>query len=112
MDGRLKRVIWGRGNARVRTSEANWRKPLRWNAEAEKTGKRAKVFCASLAGASNLERGGPWDHLWLGTSAEDQAAWDERVPILLDMPARSPHPRSANPEQLPPYRSTPAAVQH
>lgn len=34
---------------RRRTSEANWRQAQKWNAEAERTGKRAKVFCASLA---------------------------------------------------------------
>ena len=31
------------------TSDANWRKPLQWNKEAENTGKRRRVFCASLA---------------------------------------------------------------
>jgi protein gp37 len=34
---------------RRRTSEANWRAPIRWNAAAEKAGKRARVFCCSLA---------------------------------------------------------------
>lgn len=40
---------WGPHAPRRRTSEANWRMPLKWNAEAERTGKRARVFCASLA---------------------------------------------------------------
>src|SRR6185437_13012780 len=34
---------------RRRTSEANWRQPLKWNREAEASGIRRKVFCASLA---------------------------------------------------------------
>src|SRR5258707_11420064 len=34
---------------RRRTSEANWRQPLKWNAKAEATGERPRVFCASLA---------------------------------------------------------------
>lgn len=46
---------------RIRTSEANWQKPLKWNKEAERLGLRYKVFCASLAdvfeGAPQVE---PW----------------------------------------------------
>src|SRR3546814_20475154 len=34
---------------RRRTSAANWRQPLKWNRDAEKAGKCARVFCASLA---------------------------------------------------------------
>lgn len=40
---------WGPGAPRVRTSHANWRLPLKWNAEAERLGVRYRVFCASLA---------------------------------------------------------------
>ena len=40
---------WGPGQARKRTSAANWRKPLAWNRAAEKAGVRRRVFCASLA---------------------------------------------------------------
>jgi len=40
---------WGPHASRTRTSPANWRKPLAWNRAAEKAGKRARVFCASLA---------------------------------------------------------------
>lgn len=39
--------------ARTRTSEANWKMPLRWNAQADafraQHGRRQRVFCASLA---------------------------------------------------------------
>lgn len=34
---------------RRRTTPDNWRKPLKWNREAEASGTRRKVFCASLA---------------------------------------------------------------
>lgn len=39
--------LW-RGERRV-TSDANWRKPLKWNERAEETGVRERVFCSSLA---------------------------------------------------------------
>ncbi len=48
MQDRYKRAEWG-DHPRVRTSDNNWRQPIRWNAEAERTGVRRKVFCASLA---------------------------------------------------------------
>lgn len=49
MDKRYKRVEWGPQGTRKRTSAANWRKPLAWNKQAEKEGRRYRVFCASLA---------------------------------------------------------------
>lgn len=46
-------VNWGPGAPRRRTSDANWRKPLLWNALHEAFfaahGRRQRVFCASLA---------------------------------------------------------------
>ena len=42
-------VEWGSGQPRRRTSDANWLMPLKWNREAERTGVRPRVFCASLA---------------------------------------------------------------
>lgn len=152
---------WGPGAPRKLTSEANLRKPLRWNEEArivrleaERTGKpyrRPRVFSLSLgdfldpevpaewlAGLLNTvaktpeldwllltkrpelwrERmdeviratheldddcgagGCPTPHVWkwlsgiapsnvwVGTSVEDQARADERIPHLLQIPAR------------------------
>lgn len=40
-------VKWGPHGERKRTSEANWKKPLKWAKDAK--GKRPRVFCASLA---------------------------------------------------------------
>lgn len=42
-------VEWGPHGNRRRTSESNWKQPLKWNREAEAAGVRRKVFCASLA---------------------------------------------------------------
>jgi protein gp37 len=39
----------GWGGPRRRTSEANWKLPLRWNAAAAAAGERRRVFCSSLA---------------------------------------------------------------
>lgn len=79
MDKRLGKARWGAGNPRVRTGDANWRQPLRWNArpfvqctgcgwrgewatngslaccpdcvrpESAMQAARRRVFCASLA---------------------------------------------------------------
>ena len=40
---------WGPHAPRKRTSEENWKNPLRWNRQARETGTRVRVFCASLA---------------------------------------------------------------
>jgi protein gp37 len=53
MDHRYGKVEWGPHGERKRTSEENWKKPLKWNAEArvfkQEHGWRPRVFCASLA---------------------------------------------------------------
>lgn len=126
MDTRYGRVEWGVTGTRVRTSEANWRKPLAWNRAAEKEGRRYRVFCSSLADvfedrpdlilwrAALLDiiiatphldwqlltkrpenvmemLGEPFfratPNVWIGTSVEDQATADERIPHLLRIPA-------------------------
>lgn len=45
------RELWGNQirSERHVTAEANWRKPLAWNAAAIEAGERHRVFCASLA---------------------------------------------------------------
>lgn len=65
MDHHWQKVKWGPSGTRVRTSKANWRKPIRWNESAEclrtfdcanndhsdacPQSARPRVFCASLA---------------------------------------------------------------
>lgn len=49
MAERYQRVKWGPQGTRQRTNASNWRKPLAWNRKAEAEGRRARVFCKSLA---------------------------------------------------------------
>lgn len=51
MDKRYKRVNWGPGGERVKTSVAYWKQPHSWNRKAKAEGVRRRVFCASLADA-------------------------------------------------------------
>ena len=46
---RTGKAKWGVNGTRIVTSQANWRTPLKWNREAQAAGRRARVFCASLA---------------------------------------------------------------
>lgn len=121
--------LWA-GN-RKRTSENNWRQPLKWHRQATefraKHGRPPMVFCASLADVfdnqvpeqwrrdlwalidatpnliwllltkrpQNIRKmlppeidGAPiWDNVWLGTTVENQAEADRRIPHLLAAPA-------------------------
>jgi protein gp37 len=60
MDTRYGRVEWGNGKPRSRTSDANWKLPLKWNREAAKNEIRRKVFCASLADVFDAEVDQAW----------------------------------------------------
>ena len=51
---RHKLPVWGVDAERKPMSEAYWREPLKWNREAEKTGVRRRVFCASMADVFEL----------------------------------------------------------
>jgi protein gp37 len=51
---------WGPGKPRMRTSAANWRKPISWNRKAEASGKPWLVFCASLADVFDNEVPREW----------------------------------------------------
>jgi protein gp37 len=46
---RTGRAVWGPNGTRIKTSEKNWREPVKWNREAERAGMRKRVFCASMA---------------------------------------------------------------
>jgi protein gp37 len=50
---------------RRRTSEANWRKPIKWDDKARQEGQRYRVFCASLADVFDNQVPEEWrDDLW------------------------------------------------
>jgi protein gp37 len=125
--------LWA-GN-RKRTSENNWRNPLKWNGQAAafraQHGRPPMVFCASLADVfdnqvpdewrrdlwrliertpdliwliltkrpQNIAKMLPdpwgefcygskfWPNVWFGTTVENQAEADRRIPHLLAVPA-------------------------
>ena len=60
MDQRYGKVEWGKGKPRMRTSVANWRKPLAWNKQAAAAGIRYRVFCSSLADVFDPEVDDQW----------------------------------------------------
>lgn len=65
MDKRWGKVRWGKGQPRQRTSKANWKQPYIWNREAEASGVRKRVFCASLADVFDEEVEYGWRYdLW------------------------------------------------
>jgi protein gp37 len=73
MANRYRRVEWGAGEDRIRTSAANWREPLRWDRIAQADGTRPTVFCLSL--------GDIWDN-------EVDPLWRRQ---LFDLIERTPH---------------------
>lgn len=61
---RYGQVIWG-NNPRNRTSPAYWVKPMKWHRAALKTGKRVRVFCASLSDVFDNRAPAEWrEDLW------------------------------------------------
>ena len=122
------KVGWGVGAERRPASAKVWSGPLKWNAAAQKAGKRARVFCASMADVFEeraeldplrerlwaLIAATPWldwqlltkridfvhtmvprswmdgawpSNVWIGTTVEDQARAEFRIPHLLGLPA-------------------------
>jgi protein gp37 len=63
---RVGRDLWGGTAPRRFFSGNHWREPLKWNAEAEREGVRARVFCASMADVFEPRKDlDPWrDKLW------------------------------------------------
>lgn len=56
---------WGPHGERRRTSEANWKAPLRWSRLAASAGERRRVFCASLADVFDNQVPAAWRlELW------------------------------------------------
>lgn len=71
MDKRWKRVHWGAGKPRQRTSASTWATPLYWEKQHEAFaatyGRRRRVFCASLADVFDNAVDETWrlDLFWL-----------------------------------------------
>lgn len=49
--------IWSAGKPRRFLSDAYWRQPHLWNAQAQRSGRRARVFCASMADVFEWKKG-------------------------------------------------------
>lgn len=62
MDHRYGRVRWGAGQARLRTSETNWKMPHRWDRAAAAAGRVDTVFCLSLGDIWDNEVPESWRH--------------------------------------------------
>ena len=68
--------VWGPGKPRRRTTESNWRQPLKWDAAAAKKGIRQRIFCASLADVFDNEAPQPWrNDLWTLIRATPNCDW-------------------------------------
>ena len=91
----------GWGGPRRRTSEANWREPLKWNRNAEREGRRFRVFCASLADVFDNEVPPDWRadllHLIVDTPHLDWLLLTKRIgnahAMLNEAAARNCMPR-------------------
>ena len=46
---RMGFALWGEGADRKEWTEKNWRLPFKWNEAARRAGRKATVFCASMA---------------------------------------------------------------
>lgn len=60
---------WGAGQPRYRTSESNWKQPVRWNRKAAESGQPHRVFCGSLCDIFDNEwpdeiRADLWRLIW------------------------------------------------
>lgn len=126
---RLGKSLWGPTADRPFASDSYWKQPLKWNDEAAKSGRRAKVFSASMSDvfedraelaeervrlfriieatphldwllltkrAAHMRRlaveagwPGHWpENVWAGVTVESQRYAHERIPHLLQVPAR------------------------
>lgn len=76
MSNRFGWAEWGPHGERKRTSEANWKKPLSWAKAARGTGKRPRVFCASLADVFDNQVPDEWRmDLWRLIMATPELDW-------------------------------------
>ena len=67
---------WEPGAERKRTGAANWRGPVKWNRDAEKAARRAKVFCASMADVFDNQAPAEWRaDLWALIRATPWLQW-------------------------------------
>jgi protein gp37 len=70
-------AVWGAKAPRRQLSDAYWSQPLAWNAAATRSGKRQRVFCASMADVFEDRRDldGNRERLWKLIEATPQLDW-------------------------------------
>lgn len=89
---------WGAGKPRMRTSAANWKKPLAWNKKAAEDGKPWRVFCASLADVFDNDVPEAWRHdLWTLIGSTPALTWlllTKRIGNAKDMLPFQPLPNA------------------
>lgn len=79
MAERYGKVRWGAGEDRVRTSEANWKMPARWDRAAAAAGRIDTVFCLSLGDIWDNEV----DQLWRNQAIDVMEATPNLLYLLL-----------------------------
>lgn len=69
--------VWGVGSERRFFGDKHWSEPLRWNDDARTSGRRARVFCASMADVFEDRRDlDVWrDRLWTVVEATPWLDW-------------------------------------
>ena len=74
---RVGKDLWGAKSPRRFFSDAHWREPFKWNAEAVTLGERRRVFCASMADVFEARAElDPWrDKLWTVIEATPALDW-------------------------------------
>ena len=69
-------VLWGVDSTRRKFGDKHWDAPVKWNRKAEATGKRMRVFCASMADV--FDKDGPEserERLWALIAATPMLDW-------------------------------------
>lgn len=74
---RTGNAVWGKDAPRRFFGDKHWAEPLKWNAAAEHAGKRARVFCASMADVFEDRRDldAQRDRLWALIEATPWLDW-------------------------------------
>lgn len=76
LDKRTGGNYWDGTTPPRRTKPANWAKPVKWNKQAEESGKPRRVFCASMADVFDNRVPVEWrDDLWELIKATPHLTW-------------------------------------
>jgi protein gp37 len=83
-DKRVGGAHWGKGVPRRVFGDAHWNEPIKWNRDAEKKGRKSRVFCASMADVMDDEAPeGQRERLW---TLIDKTPW-----LIWQLLTKRPH---------------------